>query len=80
MEPLRAREPRLERAIQQLGAEHAVLLETLDHVIHQARTSQVLDDNLREQVRGWIGSLRAHETRENDLIQTSTNQDVSAED
>ncbi len=80
METVRAREPRLERTIQQLGGEHALLMASLERLIEHARAASTLDDELREQVRTWIDSVRAHEARENELVQTTFNQDLTAED
>ena len=80
METVRAREPRLERTIQHLGSQHPRLMESLDRLIIHARTASSRDKTLREQIRAWIDSVRSHEARENELVQTTFNQDLSAED
>jgi hypothetical protein len=80
MDVVRKREPRLERAIQQLAEEHGQLRQSLDGLIGQAGTATGLNDNLRELIREWIERVRRHEIRENDLVQDAFNLDIGAED
>jgi hemerythrin-like domain-containing protein len=77
---VRKREPRLERAIQQLAEEHGQLARSLAAVIAEARGATDVSDKLREKVRDWIECVRRHEARENDVVQDAFNQDISAED
>ena len=80
MEAVLKREPRLERAIQQLAEEHHSLAQSLAVLIEQARAATSLDDPLREGVREWVERVRRHETRETDLVQDAYNLDIGAED
>jgi len=80
MGAVRKREPRLERTIQQLADEHRQLAQSLDSLIGDAREATSLGDPLRNEVREWIGRVREHEGRENDLIQDAFNLDIGAED
>jgi hypothetical protein len=80
MDAVRKREPRLERAIQQLEAEHHELLRSLETLIGEAGAAARLDDSLGEKVRAWLSQVRHHEARENDLVLDTFNQDISAED
>jgi hemerythrin-like domain-containing protein len=81
MEPMRKREPRLERKIQHLGAEHRRLTQSLEALLGEARTATNLTDpSFREKVRAWVEQVRDHETRENQVVQDAFNLDISAED
>lgn len=80
MDRVRKHEPRLERAIQQLGDEHRQLAQSLDALIEQARVATSLDEAFREKVRAWVEGVRQHEVRENDLVQDAFNLDIGAED
>jgi hypothetical protein len=80
MDAVRKREPRLERAIQQLAEEHRQLAQSLDALIGESRTATSLDDRFRAEVRGWVERVRHHEGRENDLVQDAFNLDIGAED
>ena len=80
MHTVRKREPRLERAIQQLADEHRQLTQFLDALIGKATASTSLDERFREEIRGWVERVRRHEMRENDLVQGAFNLDISAED
>ena len=74
------REPRLDRAVEHLVAEHRELAQSLDALVRKARATTVLNDSLREAIRGWIARLREHEARETDLIQDAFTVDLGAED
>jgi len=74
------REPRLDRAIQQLVEEHRQLAQALDFVVAEVKAATGLDDKLREEVRGWVKRVRQHEAREDRLIQDAFNLDIGAED
>jgi hypothetical protein len=80
LDAVRKREPRLERAIQQLAEEHRALAESLEVLIKQARAATTLDDPFREAIRRWVERVREHEARENDLVQDAFNLDIGAED
>jgi hypothetical protein len=80
MEKVRKREPRLEHTIELLAGEHQHLARSLDLLIAKAGDAQSLDNALRESVREWIGTVRQHEIREDELVQDVFNMDISAED
>jgi hypothetical protein len=79
METVRKREPRLERAIQQLIEEHHQLTQSLDALIGEARAAASLDDTVRAEVQRWLECVRRHEVRENDLIQDAFDLDIGGE-
>jgi cell division septum initiation protein DivIVA len=80
MDTIRKREPRLERAIEQLAQEHRQLAQALEALMADAAAATTMADSLRERVREWIGHLRQHELRENELVQAAFNLDIGAED
>ncbi|HLN32229.1 MAG TPA: DUF2267 domain-containing protein [Gemmataceae bacterium] len=80
MDAVRKREPRLERTIQQLAAEHRQVAESLEQLVEQAAVATSLTDPFREEIRGWVDRVRQHEARENDVVQDAFYQDISAED
>jgi hemerythrin-like domain-containing protein len=80
MDKVRKREPRFERAIQELAEEHTQLAQSLDAVIEEAKAAGCLNDSLRANIHAWIGHIRQHEARENRLVLDAFNSDVSAED
>ena len=80
MEAVRKREPRLERAIQQLAGDHRQLTKSLDAVIKEAEAATNPNDTLRNAVREWLEHVRQHEIRENDVVQDAFNFDIAAED
>jgi hypothetical protein len=80
MDAVRQREPRLERAVQELAEEHRRLAQSLDALIRKARAARGLGETVREAVRGWVDSVRRHEARENDLVQEAFSVDIGAED
>jgi len=80
MDAARKREPRLERAIDHLAAEHHELSQSLDALVAEAQTAPTLNEGFRDKVRGWIERVGKHELRENDLVQDAFNLDLAAED
>jgi hypothetical protein len=80
LDVVRLRDPNLERAIDHLLEEHRQLLGSLDALIAIAGASLQPDEALRQRVLDWIGQLRRHEVRENQLVQDCFNIDISAED
>ena len=80
METVRKQQPRLERAVRELGAEHPQLLQALDAIVADTRTAAALSTTVRQSVQAWIDRVRQHEACENGLVQNAFNQDISAED
>jgi hypothetical protein len=80
MDAVKSRHPAEVRAIQGLLAEHSGLLKSLDGLITLASRSASLSDRLRNKTLLWIQSVRAHERRENELIQDAFSTDIAAED
>lgn len=80
MDVVRKREPRLERAIQELADEHRELADELDGLIVYAATARRVGAAFRAQVRAWVEHVRKHEARENDLVQDAFTLDMGAED
>jgi len=80
MDEVRKREPRFERAIQHLAAEHRHLAQSLETLIGAAKTAASLDETLRDAVRRWVNDVQQHEIRENDLVQDAFDQDIGGED
>jgi hypothetical protein len=80
MDAVRKREPRLERAIQQLADEHRQLARSLDALLAEARGATGTSAALRTQVQNWVEAVRQHEIRENDLIQDAFHLDIGPED
>jgi hypothetical protein len=80
LDAVRKREPRLERAVQQLADEHRQLAESLEGLVREAGAATSLEDPLRQEVRAWIERVRQHEARENDLVQDAFNRDIGTED
>jgi hemerythrin len=80
LDAVRNREPRLERAAEQLAEEHRRLMRALDELLEEAARTVRLDDGLREGVRRWVKEVRKHEARENDLVQDAFTQDLGTKD
>lgn len=78
MDAVRKREPRLERAIQDLLEDHRLLAQSLDALIEQAHAGK--DATLPAGVRKWIQRLQQHEAGENALIEDAYNLDIGNED
>lgn len=80
LEAARKREPRLAHAIQQLAEEHRQLTQSLEALIGKTEATAEPGAPLREEIHKWIGHVRQHEIRENNLIQDVFTQDIGAED
>jgi hemerythrin len=80
LDAVRKREPRLERAAEQLAEEHRSLMRDLDALLKAAAEATRLDDGLREGLRRWVKEVRKHEARENDLVQEAFAQDIGTKD
>jgi hypothetical protein len=80
MDAVRKREPRLDREIRHLRAEHAELAHSLNDIIRAADAVTNVSESLEAQVRVWVERVRQHERHENGLVQNAFNLDVGAED
>ncbi len=80
MDTVRKREPRLERAIQQLAEEHRQLAQSLAALIEEGWMVASLEARFRDEVRAWVERVRQHEVHEEDLVQDSFNLDLGAGD
>jgi hypothetical protein len=80
MDIVRKREPRLERAVQQLADEHQLLMQSLDALITEIWAATSLDDTFPVKVQAWVERIRDHETRETRLVQDAFDLDIGAED
>jgi hypothetical protein len=80
LDSVRKREVRLAHSIDRLAHEHASLLDTLDALVAATEAASSLDGGLRDEILKWIGELRQHEVRENELVQDAFNFDIGAED
>lgn len=80
MDAVRSREPRLDRAVQQLAQEHHQLAQALDALIERAELAAHLEERLREGIQSWVEHVRHHEARENELFQDAFSQDLGPED
>jgi hypothetical protein len=80
MDVVRKREPRFERIVEQLAHEHRELTHSLDALIEQVHAARTSGAKIQEDVKEWLKHVRAHETRENELIQDAFNLDIGAED
>jgi hypothetical protein len=80
MDTVRQREPRLERTVEELAAEHRQLLQSLDALLEQAAAPAGDASAFGEAVRAWVASVRRHEAREIDVVQEAFSVDISADD
>ena len=80
MDSVRKCEPRLERAVEQLAADHRALLGSLDALIEEVQMAPSLDSTLGAKVTAWIKDIQQHEARENRLVQEAFSLDIGAED
>ncbi len=80
MVAVKEREPRLERMVEQLSAEHRQLLNLLEVIIHEVQAAVCLEDPVADKVRTWIEQMRHHETRETDLVQEAFTLDIGSKD
>jgi hypothetical protein len=80
MDSVRQREPRLERTVEELAAEHRQLLQALDRLLDQAGAPAGDAGTFGAEVRAWVASVRRHEGREINLVQEAFSVDISADD
>jgi hypothetical protein len=80
MDAVRKREPRLERAVEQLAEEHRRLAQTLATLLQEAAAESGVREALYQGVLDWVECVRRHEPRENHLVQDAFNLDIGAED
>jgi hypothetical protein len=80
LDGVRQREPQADRTIAKLHTEHRELTEALDDLLDETKAAELLEEALREKVRGWVMRVRCHESRENRLIQDAYNLEICAED
>jgi hypothetical protein len=69
MAPVLKEEPRFDQVIQELLAEHRQMAQDLDAIIREVNRAQSVQAIPQERVRVWIGQVRHHEARENNLVQ-----------
>jgi hypothetical protein len=79
MDAVRKREPRLERAVQDLAEEHGQLARSLAELLGRAGATSP-DDGVRQAVLDWVERVRRHEGRESALVQEAFGTDIGAED
>jgi len=80
LDSLRKKEPCLELTLDKLANEHCGLLHSLDGILAQLEQPHPPLAEIQRQVRAWIREVRAHEFRENDLIQDAFGHDLGAGD
>lgn len=71
--PVLKMEPKWDRKARELLGEHRRLLHSLDALI--ATRVHEDDTDLCDRVRHWVGQLRQHEARENDLFDQAGDED-----
>jgi hypothetical protein len=69
MAPILKEEPRFDRVVQELLAEHQQLAQTLDALIQEVNRAQGVQAIPQVRARAWIAQVRHHEHRENNLVQ-----------
>jgi hemerythrin-like domain-containing protein len=69
MAPVLKEEPRLSAQIQELLAEHSQMAQALETIIEEVGRGPTVQDVSRQKIHAWVGKVRHHETRENDLVQ-----------
>ncbi len=74
------REPNLARTVEQLRDEHQQLALKLAGLLERMKTGKPLEEEIRNQIRAWVESVRQHEARENRLVQNAFNMDLGTED
>ncbi len=72
--------PHLERPARRLLEEHRLLAHSLDALLAEAGHPPRAGTALRGQVLAWIEQVRAHETRENLLVEDAFNLDLGTDD
>lgn len=77
---VRRDQPRLDRAVQELIDEHERLRDSLERLAERCRAATAIDAEIRETLRAFVGTMRQHESREDDLIQEAYNRDIGPAD
>lgn len=72
--------PRLTKAIQELVDEHVRLRLALEGLAEACAAATSIDAPIRERLKAFIATMRAHESREDDLIQEAYNRDIGPAD
>lgn len=80
MDAVKAREPRMERRIQELAEQHGALAGSLDGLVKEAREVLKANASWQEKVRAWVKRIQRHELKENKLVQEAFDFDIGAED
>jgi hypothetical protein len=80
MDSVRTREPRLERAVDQLAEEHRQLMDSLDALRREIASAPSVFEAVASKVTAWVHKVQAHEARENHLVQEAFGLDIGAED
>jgi hypothetical protein len=80
MDEVRKQEPRLEHAIEGLREEHRELVQSLDTLIEELKAKEKLNEAGRHKIVRWIERVRAHESRENELLEDAFEEDLGAGD
>ena len=73
-------QPRFHALVEQLGEEHRALRQALDLIHADTIVASSVDDALLQRIREWIGRVRQHEARENELVQDAADSDVDTQD
>jgi len=68
MAPVLKEEPRFSGEIQELLAEHGQMAQDLDAIIEEVGAGPTVQDVSRRKIHAWVGKVRRHEARENDLV------------
>ena len=73
--------PHLDQIVQQLLEQHRQLADGLDALIDECIewSGADLESQFFHKLRQWIDLVRAHESRENALVQMASNQDIGGE-
>ena len=79
LDPVRQREPRLERTIARLAGEHRWLVHSLKLLIREAGDT-ITSEGIGKRIRAWVRSVRRHEAEERDLVQDAFNTDIGTKD
>jgi len=69
MAPVLKEEPRFGAEVKELLAEHREMTQALDAIIADVGSGAAGPDASRPKIQAWVGKVRQHETRENDLVQ-----------
>jgi hypothetical protein len=69
MAPVLAEEPRFTSLAEELLAEHGQMAQALDAIVREVARSFAVQEGSRQKVRAFVGQVRHHESRENNLVQ-----------